>query len=160
MLTVLPDQGPARQERYPAGSGPGDGLLDDELPGAGLLGGPWSVRLAGARSACPALELFEAGALIDVVSATRMAPQLLRGARAVAIGSGQLALAWGRRSPGAEIVVEFSRGRLRRDVRCATVVELTSWCWLAAADGRFSRVDVQAGLCRSRLGLVRGRSWR
>ena len=155
MLTVLPDPYPATQERYPAGSGPGDGRL-----GVGLLGGVWSARLAGARSACPALELYEAGALIDVVSATRMAPQLLRGARAVALGPGQRVLAWGRRPPGEEVVVEFSRGRLRRDERPATVVELTPWCWLAVADGRFSRVDVRAGLRRARLGLVRGRSWR
>jgi hypothetical protein len=156
MLTVLPDPCPARQERYPAGSGPGGGL-----PGGGLPGGPWSVRLAGARSACPALELYEAGALIDVITATRMAPQLLRGARAAARGPGQRALAWGRRpGPGVDVVVEFSRGRLRRDVRPATVVMLTPWCWLAVADGRFTRVEVQAGLRRARLGLARGRSWR
>jgi hypothetical protein len=151
MLTVLPDPCPARQERYPARSGPGDGLP----------GGPWSVRLAGARSACPALELYEAGALIDVVSATRIAPQLLRGGRAVALDPGQRALAWGRRpESGADVVVEFSRGRLRRDARPATVVTLTSWCWLAVADGRFTRVDVRAGLRRARLGLARGRSCR
>jgi hypothetical protein len=144
MLTIAPESGPGRQELYPAGPRP-----------ARL----WSVRLAGAGSASPALELYAAGVLIDVVSATPIAPRLLRGARAVTLGP--CALAWGRQpEPGAEVVVEFSRGRLRRHARPGEVVKVAPWCWLAVADGRFTRVDVQAGPRRARLRLARGRSWR
>jgi hypothetical protein len=139
MLTVLREPGPGRPPEVPA------------------RGRPWSVRVAGARSACPALELYAAGVLIDVVSATRVAPQLLRGARAVTLGRGQHALAWGRRPPpGADVVVEFSRGG--RHAEPATVVHVAPWCWLAVADGRFTSVDVQAGPRRARRRLARGRS--
>ena len=46
-----------------------------------------------------AVELYAAGVLVDVVSATPIAPQLLRGARTVTLGQDRWALAWGRR-PG------------------------------------------------------------
>ncbi len=50
--------------------------------GGPLPGLPWSVRLAGADSPRPALELYEDGILLDVVSSTPVAPQLVRGVRA------------------------------------------------------------------------------
>jgi hypothetical protein len=151
MLTVQPDHCPAGQERNPATSGPGQ-----FLPGR-----PWRIRLAGAHSACPAIELYEAGILLDVVSSTRLAPQLLRGARSVAAGPGQCALAWGRMpESGADVAVEFSRGIFRREVRAGTVVSVTSWCWIAVADGHFTRAVVCAGLRGARLRLARSRSWR
>ena len=71
MRTIVPGPVPGRPELSPPG-----------LRSAGL----WSVRLAGAGSASPAIELYAAGVLIDVVSATAVAPQLLRGARAVTLG--------------------------------------------------------------------------
>jgi hypothetical protein len=144
MLTIAPD--PGRPELYPPGWRP-----------AGL----WSARLAGAGSASPALELYAAGVLIDVVSATPVAPQLLRGARAVTLGPVQCALAWGRQpAPGAGVMAEFSRGRLRRQARPAVVVKVAPWCWLAVAEGRFTRVDVRAGPRRAGRRLARGRSCR
>jgi hypothetical protein len=143
MLTIVPDRGPGRQEVQPGGPRP-----------VRL----WSVRLARAGSA---LELYAAGDLIDVVSATPIAPQLLRGARAVTRGPGQYVLAWGRQpEPGADVVVEFSRGRLGRHARPTAVVKVAPWCWLAVADGRFTRVDVQAGPRRAGRRLDRGRSCR
>jgi hypothetical protein len=146
MRTIVPDPVPGRPELSPPG-----------LRSAGL----WSVRLAGAGSASPAIELYADGVLIDVVSATPVAPQLLRGARAVTLGPVQCALAWGRQpGPGAAVVAEFSRGRLRRQARPAAVVQVAPWCWLAVADGRFTRVDVQAGPRRAGLRLARGRSCR
>jgi hypothetical protein len=151
MRTIVPDPLPGRSEL----SSPG--LRSVGLWSAGL----WSVRLAGAGSASPAIELYAAGVLIDVVSATPVAPQLLRGARAVTLGPVQCALAWGRQpGPGAAVVAEFSRGRLRRQARPAAVVQVAPWCWLAVAGGRFTRVDVQAGPRRAGLRLARGRSCR
>jgi hypothetical protein len=121
--------------------------------------GPWSVRLTGAvpgGPGRPAVELYAAGVLVDVVSATPIAPQLLRGARTVTLGQGRWALAWGRPpGPGAGVVVEFRRGR---HAQPAAVVPVAPWCWLAVADGRFTRVEVQAGPRRAGRRLGRGRS--
>jgi hypothetical protein len=146
MRTVLPDHG--------------SGWQDVLEPAAYWQAGPWSVRLAGVRSACPALELYEADVLLDVVSATRIAPQSLRGARSFACAAGRYALAWGRLpGPGTDLVVEFSRG-LRRHVLAAEAVPITAWCWLAVADGHFRRVDVRAGGEGVRRSLAGGRPCR
>ena len=97
MRTVLPDHG--------------SGWQDVLEPAAYWQAGPWSVRLAGVRSACPALELYEADVLLDVVSATRIAPQSLRGARSFACAAGRYALAWGRLpGPGTDLVVSSVGG--------------------------------------------------
>jgi hypothetical protein len=123
--------------------------------------GQWSFRVAGAHSGCPALELYEAGVLLDVVTATPVAPVLLRGGRALCTGDGPRAFAWGRmRPPGAVPAVEFSRGRLRREVRHATAINVTSWCWIAAADGHFDAVSAVAGDYRMRRPLRRSRPCR
>ena len=106
---------------------------------------PWSYRVAGAMSACPALELYEAGSLLDVVTATRLTAQVLRGARAVrSLDGGGRVLAWGRLPlRGGLPVVEFSHG-IFRGARLATPpVPVTSWCWLAVGDALYDRVTVQ-----------------
>jgi hypothetical protein len=115
--------------------------------GSWLPGRPWSVRLAGARSARPALELYEGGVLLDVMSSTPVAPQLVRGVRAASWAGRQRVLAWGRLpAAGARISVEFSsRPRAGRRAVTAAVIEITPWCWLAVADGRFDRVAVRSG---------------
>jgi hypothetical protein len=106
---------------------------------------PWAVRLAGGHSACPALEIYSAGVLLDVVSSTRLDAPLLRGSREAVGGAGPCALAWGRLPmSGAAPEVEFSRGRLRPVRKPGTVLEATSWCWLAIADGPFDEVTVWA----------------
>jgi len=106
---------------------------------------PWAVRVAGSRSAWPAVEVYQGGALLDVVSSTRLAPVLLRGARAAEGEAGPCVLAWGRLpvtvgSPQ----VEFTLGRHWRYSQPGIVLRPTSWCWLAVADGRFDRVAAQA----------------
>jgi hypothetical protein len=138
---------------------------DPAIPGSPSSGGPlpgrpWSVRLAGARSARPALELYEGGVLIDVVSSTPVAPQLVRGIRPVSHPGSQRVLAWGRLpAPGAHIGVEFSsRPGRRRAVTTATVIEITPWCWLAVDDGRFDRVAVRSGHCLQHK-VPRSRRW-
>jgi hypothetical protein len=135
---------------------------------------PWSYRVAGAASRWPAVEVYEADSLLDVVTCTRIAAQLLRGGRAVRADDGERAFAWGRLPLGGEALsVEFSRGQGRRFRRntpvvgatvvgatvvgatavSATVLEVASWCWLAVADGPYDTVTVRcAGLAiRSRL---------
>ena len=87
-----------------------------ETVGEALVPGlfPWTIRLAGPQSAWPALEVYEAGTLLDVISSTRLLVSLLRGARAGDGTAGPCALAWGRLiAPDAGLSAEFSRGRLR-----------------------------------------------
>ncbi len=146
MPTVAPDC---------AASGPGLAGIAARLPGY-----PWTFRIAGPRSACPALELYEAGDLIDVVSATRVTASHLRGARAAAGDSGERVLAWGRvPETGNGPQVRFIERGWRRGARAATVAQVTTWCWVAVADGSFGAVTARtpAGLLRCR--IVRGRPW-
>lgn len=144
MLTALPVHGDA-------------GLLG---PAATYLdGGPWSMRIAGARSACPAVELYEADCLLDVVSATAIAAVLMRGARASGNDAAHhRALAWGRLPlTGAGLAVTFSRGRFSRAAQFAPVVKITTWCWVAIADGQFDAVTVHSRTASIRRRLNRGR---
>jgi hypothetical protein len=146
MPTVAPDC---------AASGPG-------LPGdaAWLPGCPWTFRVAGARSDCPALELYEADDLIDIVSSTRVAVSLLRGARAFSGESDEQALAWGRMPESGNCPqVRFIDRGSRRAGRPAAVAQVTSWCWIAVADGGFGAVTAASpsGLVRCR--IARGRPW-
>ena len=120
---------------------------------AGPLGDPWSIRLAGASSACPAIELYEASELVDVISATTIARPLLRGARTATGGGGRRAIAWGR-VPATGILpsVGFARRPWRGPWTPATVVLPVGWCWLAVADGGFT-----VALLRTAAGPVRRR---
>jgi len=116
-----------------------------------LPGRPWAVRLAGRDSSVPALEVYQAAVLLDVVSSTRVVAPLLRGARAGEGGAGPCALAWGRLpATGASPEVEFTLGRQRPSSQPGTLLRLTPWCWLAVADGRFDRVTVRSGDRRAR----------
>jgi hypothetical protein len=130
----------------------------DAEPALVLSGRPWAVRRAGCGSAFPALEVYQAGELLDVVSSTRLAAALLRGARAAEGGAGPCVLAWGRLpSTGASPDVQFTLGRRRPYPQPGTVFRPTSWCWLAVADGRFDRVVVRSGVGGVRARVRRGR---
>jgi hypothetical protein len=121
------------------------------------LGDPWSVRLAGRGSACPALELYEAGELLDVISATTLVRPLLRGGRAVLTAAGPRAIAWGRLpASGTRPRVSFGPRRRRADPVPAAVLLPAHWCWVAISDGRFGRVMVRAGDQGRRRRLSRG----
>jgi hypothetical protein len=116
----------------------------DAGPALVLPGRPWAVRLAGRDSAFPALEVYQAGVLLDVVSSTQLLAPLLRGARASDGRAGPCALAWGRLpATGGSPAVEFTLGRRRQSGEPGTVLKVTSWCWLAVADGRFDRLAVR-----------------
>jgi hypothetical protein len=132
MLTAVPDQ-------LSAESG-------STAPRACPSWWPWSYRIAGPASRWPAVEVYEAGGLLDVVTCTRLAAQLLRGGRAVRTGDGGRAFAWGRLPlSGGTLSVEFSRGLVRKSRIDVPVIEATTWCWLAVADGPYDTVTVRCG---------------
>lgn len=107
---------------------------------------PWSYRIAGATSRWPAVEVYEAGHLLDVVTCTRLAAQLLRGGRAVRTADGDRAFAWGRLPlSGGTLSVEFGRGLVRKSRLDVPAIGATSWCWLAVADGPYDTVTVRVG---------------
>jgi hypothetical protein len=122
---------------------------------------PWSYRIAGAMSSCPAVELYEGGSLLDVVTSTSLAAQVVRGARAVRSPAGDRVLAWGRVPlRGGLPAVEFSRGTFRGSRLAVLPVPVTSWCWLAVGDARYDRVTVQHDGTSARRRLRTGRaSW-
>jgi len=128
------------------------------------LGDPWSVRLAGARSGRPAIELYEAGDLVDVISSTTIARRLLRGARAAGPEAARTdaaprAIAWGRLPAGGSSPAVVFSGPLGRDARAAAVIVPVSWCWIAVADGRFARVTVRTPDEALRRRLARRLPW-
>ncbi|GAB2867477.1 hypothetical protein GCM10027176_81470 [Actinoallomurus bryophytorum] len=114
-----------------------------------LTGTPWSVRLGRASEGRTALEVYDAESLIDVVVATRVAPEILRGARR----GHRSAFAWGRLPLEAgALTVLFGRGRRHRDVHAAGVIAVGGFCWLAVAHGTFNNVTVShRGARRGRL---------
>jgi hypothetical protein len=122
---------------------------------------PWSYRVAGVSSSCPAVELYEAGSLLDVVSSTRLVVQVLRGARSTQAGDSLRVVAWGRMPLDGRLpAVEFIRGRFRRTRRDAPPVRITSWCWLAVATGPYDAATVTYDGTAVRCRLRRSRAWR
>jgi hypothetical protein len=111
-----------------------------------LPGTPWSLRLAAGTSGRPALEVYAAGSLIDVMVASSRASQLLHGACRAAIGRQARAIAWGcLPATWSELPsVEFIRGHVRRRVQPAVAENVVGWFWFADADGRFSQVVVSS----------------
>jgi hypothetical protein len=109
-----------------------------------LPGTPWSLHLAGSSGGRPALEVYAAGSLIDVMVASSRASQLLHGACRAAVGRQARAMAWGclPTARGELPSVEFIRGRIRHRVQPAVAESVVGWFWFADADGRFSQVVV------------------
>ena len=114
--------------------------------GRPLPGAPWSLRLARGTGGRAALEVYEHGTLLDVVVATPLAAELLRGARRAQCGGRYRAMAWGRLlSDRAAVSVTFRRGRIRPALSVAEVTEIGASFWVAVADGHFGRVCVGYG---------------
>jgi hypothetical protein len=109
-----------------------------------LPGTPWSLRLAGGSGGRPALEVYAAGSLIDVVVPSARASQLLHGACRAVVGRQPRAIAWGRlpTTRGELPSVEFIHGRIRRRLQPATAESVVGWFWFADADGPFTQVAV------------------
>ncbi len=111
------------------------------------VGGPWSVRSAARRGGRPALEIYEDGELIDVLAASSLSRELLRGARRSAAGgrsSGSRGFAWGRLAhDGSVPSVAFAGARLRPHWRPAEVTTVAGEFWLAWAPGPLAAVQVR-----------------
>ena len=115
------------------------------------------MRLACSSGVRPALEVYAAGSLLDVVVASSRAGRLLRGACAVVVAGQARTIAWGCLPTAcAELPsVEFLRGRIRRRAQPEETEGVASWFWFADTDRRYSRVQVtsQRGResCRARM---------
>jgi len=107
-----------------------------------LPGTPWSLHLAGGSGGRPALEVYAAGSLIDVMVPSARASQFLHGACRAVVGRQARALAWGclPTSRSELPAVEFIHGRVRRRAQPAAVDSIVGWFWFADAEGRFSQV--------------------
>ncbi|MEV5750901.1 hypothetical protein AB0L00_24015 [Actinoallomurus sp. NPDC052308] len=105
-----------------------------------LTGTPWAVRLGRSSTGRPALEVYDAETLVDVVVETPVAPETLRGARRGVSPGGPCAIAWGRLPGGTALPEVLFAGWTRRYP--ADVFMVGGFCWLAVAHGRFTTVRV------------------
>ena len=120
---------------YATGSGAPD---LEHLPGT-----PWSVRPAAGSGGRPALEIYHAGTLVDVMVAQSLALRILRGARSAVWAGQRCAVAWGcLPADGTRLSVAFTRGRLRPRVLAVEVESIAGSFWIALAEGRYSTVTV------------------
>jgi hypothetical protein len=126
-----------------------------------LAGTPWSIRLGRASQGQPALEVYDAEILIDVVVATPVAPEILRGARRAVCRGHPSAVAWGRLPADfAAPTVLFTQGRRHRDGQEPELITVGGFCWLAVIHGRFNGVTVNhPGARCGRLRLRKDRRW-
>jgi hypothetical protein len=108
-----------------------------------LLRTSWSVRLSRQTAARPAMEIYAADTLLDVVVATPLSAGVLCGAARTVAGGQQHAIAWGRLIGSASgITVRFCRRSLGRGGHAAEIAPVNDWFWVAAAEGRFATVTV------------------
>ncbi|MER5637336.1 hypothetical protein ABT095_10315 [Kitasatospora sp. NPDC002227] len=106
--------------------------------------GPWSVRLTHQRGARAALEVYEQGELLDVMVASALSPDLLRGARHCELSDGRSGFAWGRLTAAVgHPRVTFTTGRLKRLHLPTEVLPLAGEFWLAWAEGQCDGVQVE-----------------
>lgn len=124
-----------------------------------LPGTPWSIRPAAGSGARAALEIYQAGTIVDVVVAPSLAPRILRGARSAVWAGQPHAVAWGcLPAAGGSLSVAFTRGRIRPRNRAAEVTRVASWFWIALAEGRFDSVTVTHRGTRERRRVRKARS--
>jgi hypothetical protein len=108
-----------------------------------LLRTSWSVRVSRQTAARPAMEIYAADTLLDVVVATPLSAGTLSGASRMVAGGQHHAIAWGRLIGSASgITVRFSRRRLVGGGHTADVMPVNDWFWVATAEGRFASVTV------------------
>ena len=106
------------------------------------LGDPWSVRLAGRGSGCPARwSCTRPKRAAGRDQRHHPGPPLLRGGRATA--AGPRAIAWGLLPAGPGRGSASARAAAG-PIRCRAVLLPADWCWVAISDGRFGRVMVRS----------------
>jgi hypothetical protein len=141
---------------------------------AALTGTPWSVRRARGPGSRPALEIWEAGNVADIIVATPIVTHALRGARRARCGGRMISLAWGRLPvagnalgagwrpapvgrnalgagphPGPDgrdkLRIAFVSGWPARGVVPAGVIEVAGLAWFAIVAGRFAVATAAGG---------------
>ena len=108
----------------------------DTLP---LLDSPWSVRFAHGTRGRVALEVYNAGLLLDVLVAQPLAADLLRGARRTVFNGRSSVLAWGHLPPDG-IPPAVLLTRRHRAPHAAEPSTGAGVFWIALAQGSFDRV--------------------
>ena len=123
-------------------------ILDgDPVP---LSGTPWSFRPAAGPAGRPAVEIYAAGSMLDVMVAPALAARVLRGACSLAWAGQPCAVAWGFLPARPGFSVWFTRGPARSLRSAAPVRVIAGSFWVAPAEGRFRAVTVEHGGGRDR----------
>jgi hypothetical protein len=122
----------------------GDG---DPVP---LPGTPCSIRPAAGPAGRPAVEIYAAGSMLDVMVAPVLAARVLRGACSLAWAGQPCAVAWGFLPARPGFSVWFTRVRARSRCVAAPVSVIAGSFWVAPAEGRFRAVTVEHGGGRDR----------
>ncbi|WP_042402808.1 hypothetical protein [Streptacidiphilus carbonis] len=115
--------------------------LDLDLDDMPLLDAPWSVRFGLGTKGRTALEVYNAGLLLDILVARPLAADLLRGARRASPNGRPSVLAWGHLPPDGvpPAVVCSQRNHTRKP---AEAIPAAGAFWLATLEGCFDRVTV------------------
>jgi hypothetical protein len=123
-------------------------ILDgDPVP---LPGTPWSIRPAAGPAGRPAVEIYAAGSMLDVMVAPALAARVLRGACSLAWAGQPCSVAWGFLPARPGFSVWFTRGPARSRCVAAPVRVIAGSFWVAPAEGRFRAVTVEHGGGRDR----------
>lgn len=116
------------------------------------------MRPARGPGARPALELYEAGSLADIIVASSVALRIVRGARRSRSDGQVFSLAWGcLPAHGQAISVTFARSGPRRAAARAGTIGAAWPAWFATAEGKFTAVSVFHDGRADRLRLGAGR---
>ncbi len=108
-----------------------------------LPGTPWSIRPAAGPAGRPAVEIYAAGSMLDVMVAQALAARVLRGACSLAWSGQPCAVAWGFLPARPGFSVWFTRGPARSRCFAAPVSVIAGSFWVAPAEGRFRAVTVE-----------------
>jgi hypothetical protein len=110
-----------------------------------LPGTPWSIRPAAGPAGRPAVEIYAAGSMLDVMVGPALAPRVLRGACSLAWAGQPCAVAWGFLPARPGLSVWFTHGPARSRRFAAPVSVIAGTFWVAPAEGRFRTVTVEHG---------------
>ena len=122
-----------------------------------LPGHPWTVRRSGGPAGRPALEIYAADVLVDVLvlpSDWPLSPRIVRGGCSAIWAGQRCAAAWGiLPAAGRSLLVQFGRGRIRSQASPAQPVAVGGVFWFAQAAGHFRHVLVTHRGGRERHGI-------
>ena len=120
-------------------------------------GHPWALRRAAGPAGRPALEIYTADVLVDVLVLPGdwpLSPRIVRGACTVTWAGLRCAAAWGvLPAAGRGLLVQFRSGRFHTQTCPADPVAVGGVFWFAQAAGRFRQVLVAHGGGQERHGL-------